>query len=523
MTESTPMTLSLGADLSGRKIGDFQLLRRVGQGAMAEVYLAEQQQLRRRVAVKVLKPEFAQDTNYIRRFEREAQAAAALVHANIVQIYEVGRAGDLHYIAQEYVEGSNLRDWLVRHGPPDLPHALSIMCQTAAALAKAGEAGIVHRDIKPENILITRQGEVKVADFGLAHFTRENRQTHLTQAGITVGTPLYMSPEQVEGKPLDHRSDLYSFGVTCYHMLAGQPPFSGETALGVAVQHLRNEAKPLESLRPDLPPTLCRLVHGLLAKAPQQRPASARAVLRELRRLERECCGGAWPDELPALESLGSPEQVDARLAATQELGRLMATQTLRRRRQWRQTVLWISAIAAATLASMAIGMKLFQRPPLLADALEPAPRVPVQANVMRQWYWATQEGTAEAWRSVIEHFPDQRYYVERAKQQLALAYLQEKNLDEAARLFEELADAGQTQRELSAFGLAGCYLVAVQRGRTAEAEAALTRLWPLRQSLQHPSMKRLLAAELRRNAEALGTEGVKWKRWLDEQMLPNG
>jgi len=523
MTESTPMTLSLGADLSGRKIGDFHILRRLGHGAMAEVYLAEQQQLRRRVAVKVLKPEFAQDTNYIRRFEREAQAAAALVHANIVQIYEVGREGDLHYIAQEYVEGSNLRDWLVRHGPPDLPHALSIMCQTAAALAKAGEAGIVHRDIKPENILITRQGEVKVADFGLAHFTRENQQTHLTQAGITVGTPLYMSPEQVEGKPLDHRSDLYSFGVTCYHMLAGQPPFSGETALGVAVQHLRNEAKPLESLRPDLPPTLCRLVHGLLAKAPQQRPGSARAVLRELRRLERECCGGAWPDELPALESLGSPEQVDARLAATQELGRLMATQTLRRRRRSWRRALWAAAIAAAALLSWAIGAKLFQRPPLLADALQPAPRVPVQANVMRQWYWATQEGTAEAWRSVIEHFSDQRYYVERAKQQLALACLQEKNLDEASRLFEELADAGQTQRELSAFGLAGCYLVAAQRGRTAEAESALARLWPVRQSLQHPSMKRLLAAELRRNAQALGTEGVKWKRWIEEQMPPNG
>lgn len=523
MTDSTPIALSMGADLSGRKIGDFQLLRRVGEGAMAEVYLAEQQQLRRRVAVKVLKTEFAQDANYIRRFDREAQAAAALVHANIVQIYEVGKQGDLHYIAQEYVEGANLRDWLIRHGPPDLPHALSIMCQTAAALAKAGESGIVHRDIKPENILITRQGEVKVADFGLAHFTRKNRQTHLTHAGITVGTPLYMSPEQVEGKQLDHRSDLYSFGVTCYHLLAGQPPFSGETALGVAVQHLRNEAKPLESIRPDLPPPLCRLVHGLLAKAPQQRPSSARAVLRELRRLERECCGGVWPDELPALESLGSPEQVDARLAATQELGRLMATQTFKRQRKSRRRAIGIAALASMVLLSLAIGIKVFERPPVLAGALEPAPRIPVQANVMRQWYLATQEGTPEAWRSVIEHFPDQRYYVERAKQQLALAYLQEKDLKEAHRLFEELADAGRTQRELSAFGLAGCFLVAVRQGRTAEAEAALTRLWPLRQSLQHAAMKRLLMAELRRGSEAMGAEGVKWKRWLDEQTLPNG
>ena len=258
---------------------------------MAEVYLAEQVRLKRRVAVKILKPELAGDRTYLQRFELEAQAAASLIHANIVQIYEVGCVDQLHYIAQEYVQGQNLRDYLARHGPPDLSHALSIMRQAASALAKAAEQGVVHRDIKPENIMLTAGGEVKVADFGLARLTHEGAANDLTQVGMTLGTPLYMSPEQVEGRPLDPRSDIYSFGVTCYQMLSGSPPFVGETALGVAVQHLKSRPKPLEAIRPDLPPMLCRIVHRMLAKSPSERFESARELLRELRRLQIEHFG----------------------------------------------------------------------------------------------------------------------------------------------------------------------------------------------------------------------------------------
>ena len=225
---------------------------------MADVYLAEQLRLRRLVAVKILKPELADDQTYLQRFEREAQAAASLVHANIVQIHEVGHADGLHYIVQEYIAGLDLRQWMVRHGPADLVQAVSIMRQVAAALAKAADEGVVHRDIKPENILLTSSGEVKVADFGLARLTQQPDSTDLTQVGMTMGTPLYMSPEQVEGKSLDCRSDIYSFGVTCYHMLSGNPPFIAETALGVAVQHLKKEPQPLESLRGDLPPACAR-------------------------------------------------------------------------------------------------------------------------------------------------------------------------------------------------------------------------------------------------------------------------
>ena len=302
-------------DLSGRQLGDFHLLRRLGRGAMAEVYLAEQSCLKRRVAMKILKPELAADRTYLQRFELEAQAAASLVHANIVQIYEVGCVDQLHYIAQEYVDGQNLREHLARHGPPDLPHALSIMRQVAAALAKAAEQGVVHRDIKPENIMLTAGGEVKVADFGLARLAGEGGN-ELTQVGITLGTPLYMSPEQIEGKSLDPRSDIYSFGVTCYQMLGGEPPFRGETALAVAVQHLKTHPRPLESLRGDLPPALCRIVEQMLAKDPARRFATARDLLRELRHVQIEHFGGDWPEDLPGWDSLAGETPSDPRLVA---------------------------------------------------------------------------------------------------------------------------------------------------------------------------------------------------------------
>src|SRR6476646_9255563 len=152
----------------------------------------------------------------------------------------------MHFMALEYVEGRNLREYLERKGPPELLVSLSIMRQVASALQRAGELGIIHRDIKPENILLTRKGEVKVADFGLARcLTGDGPVLNLTQSGVTMGTPLYMSPEQVEGKPVDGRSDIYSFGVTCYHMLAGHPPFEGESPFEVALKHVRAEPTPL--------------------------------------------------------------------------------------------------------------------------------------------------------------------------------------------------------------------------------------------------------------------------------------
>ena len=347
----TPTTGGLDLDLSGRQFGDYRLLRRLGRGAMADVYLAEQGSLRRQVAFKVLKRELAADDTYVRRFHMEAQAAASLVQANIVQIYEVGLIDDFHYIAQEYVEGQNLSQYISRKGTPDVKMGIAVIRQVASALCKAAERGIVHRDIKPENIMLARSGEVKVADFGLARIGRGEESLKLTQVGITMGTPLYMSPEQVEGRSLDPRSDLYSLGVTCYHMLAGKPPFRGDTALSVALQHVRTQPERLENLRPDLPPALGRIIHKMLAKNPDERYQSPRDLLRELRSLQIEGLDLHWPAELDELSSVETAALGSASWQATQRLQSVMSDQArARNNRRW----LWYAGTAA--FAALLVG-----------------------------------------------------------------------------------------------------------------------------------------------------------------------
>src|SRR5947209_8696735 len=285
-------------DLTGRTLGDFQVLRRLGHGGMGQVYLAEQISLKRKVALKLLRPELAADVIALQRFKAEAEAVARATHANIVQVYAIGEADGLHYMALEYVEGRTLRDYLEKKGPPELLAALSIMRQVAAALQRAHELGIIHRDIKPENILLTRKTEVKVADFGLSRILAEDRPAlNLTQSNTTMGTPMYMSPEQVECKPLDPRSDIYSFGVTCYHLLAGEPPFRGDSPFEVALQHVQVEPVPLAQVRPDLPPEVCALVHKMMAKKPEDRFQTGREIVREAGRLRDALVGvtGAQP------------------------------------------------------------------------------------------------------------------------------------------------------------------------------------------------------------------------------------
>ncbi|MHB1423158.1 MAG: serine/threonine protein kinase [Gemmataceae bacterium] len=273
-------------DLTGRTLGDFHIVRHLGQGGMGQVYLAEQISLKRKVALKILRPEMAVDPTALQRFKAEAAAVARASHANIVQIHAIGEADGIAYMALEYVEGKNLHEFLVKKGPPDLLLILAIMRQVASALQRAAELGIVHRDIKPDNILLTRKGEIKVADFGLSRCLAGGRTVlNLTQAGMTMGTPLYMSPEQVEGKTLDCRTDIYSLGVTCYHMLAGHPPFQGDSSFAVALQHVRAEPKPLHEIRPDLPTELCAIVHKMMAKDVAARYQTGRELLKDIARL----------------------------------------------------------------------------------------------------------------------------------------------------------------------------------------------------------------------------------------------
>jgi serine/threonine protein kinase len=294
----TPDGDSPGAavDLTGKTLGDYRILRRLGQGGMGQIYLAEQISLKRHVALKLLKPELAANALALARFKAEAEAVARATHANIVQIYAIHDIDGHHLIALEYVEGRNLREFLEKKGPPEILLGLSIIRQVAAALQRAGELGIIHRDIKPENILLTRKGEVKVADFGLSRILTESgaQPPNLTQSHVTMGTPLYMSPEQVEGKKtIDHRTDIYSFGVTCYHMFAGHPPFKGTAPFEVAVQHVQKEPMPLAEIRPDLPPELCAIVHKMMIKAPADRYQMGREIVRDIAKLRDVLVGAS--------------------------------------------------------------------------------------------------------------------------------------------------------------------------------------------------------------------------------------
>jgi serine/threonine-protein kinase len=332
-------------ELTGRLLGDYQVLRRLGQGGMGQVYLAEQVSLKRKVALKFLRPDLAANPSSLQRFRLEGQAVARVTHANIVQVYQVGELDGLHFMALEYIEGRNLKEYIARKGPPELLLALSIMRQTASALGRAAELGIVHRDIKPENILLTRKGEVKVADFGLSRCLDPQQQgLNLTQTGVTMGTPLYMSPEQVEGKPLDPRSDMYSFGVTCYHMLAGQPPFRGETAFEVALQHVQAIPPPLQDIRPDLPAELCAIVLRMMAKKPEDRFQTCGDLLRDLARVR------AGITVAPAGQSL--------RLIAVDDGGQTRSATATLKRPSGRRRLLPL-LVAASLLLSAACGAGL--------------------------------------------------------------------------------------------------------------------------------------------------------------------
>ncbi len=485
-----------GHDLSGRRLGDYQFLRRLGRGGMAEVYLAEQLSLRRQVALKVLLPALADDPGYLRRFQHEAQSAASLVHANIVQIHEVGCVDKVHFIAQEYVAGQNLKQLLLRKGPLAAPAAVNIMRQVAAALHRAAQRGIVHRDIKPENILIAPGGEVKVADFGLARAS--NQALELTQAGMTMGTPLYMSPEQVEGGEVDPRSDIYSFGVTCYHMLAGRPPFDAESPLAVAVQHLKKAPDRLENLRPDLPEGLCRIVHKMLAKAPKDRYQAAGEILRDLRDLRLGENDAEWADALDDWSSHDWTTHSAARSEATQRLDTLMKTsaRTATRRRRLLGPVLL--ALAAAFVGGGVAAWAL--RPESLLE-YDPAslPPIPKSATAQLQWLYARSVHTISAYRSVEQYFPQDEYYVNLSKRSLAKIYMEDGDWEAALRVFNQLANLPETERHFRAFGLAGQLAYLLHRGDQAGAAAKHRELIPLIDEVRDPDLLRAVQDFARR------------------------
>jgi len=257
--------------LVGSYLGQYEILREIGRGGMAIVYLARQPSLGRHVALKVLHPHLAGDTTLVARFQREARTAARLQHPNIITIYEVGQQGGYYFIAMEYLTGQPLSEVIRRRGALPLRRVIHIAQQVAAALDYAHSQGFVHRDIKPSNIIVGQGDSIKLTDFGIA---KSRHDARLTITGSLLGTPYYMSPEQAQGQVVDYRADIYSLGVVCYEMLTGRVPFGGETP-AVLHAHVYETPLPMRSLNRRLPAEVEKAVGRALAKEPGNRYRSA--------------------------------------------------------------------------------------------------------------------------------------------------------------------------------------------------------------------------------------------------------
>ncbi|HQR34619.1 MAG TPA: protein kinase [Blastocatellia bacterium] len=287
LVTATPATLQ-----SGQTLSHYQILSWLGRGGMGEVYLAEDTRLGRRVALKLLPTAFSQNAERVRRFEREARAASALNHPNIITIHEISTEGDTHFIATEYIEGETLRAHLANQSA-SFKTALEIAIQIVSALEAAHHAGIIHRDIKPENVMIRPDGLVKILDFGIAKLAEMRNEQATTSRpstlpGMIVGTASYMAPEQAQGKTVDARNDIFSFGIVFYEMLTGRRPFEGETALESISSILKDEPPPMSRMLPEVPGEIERIVNKTLRKDREERYQTAKELLLDLKGAKRE-------------------------------------------------------------------------------------------------------------------------------------------------------------------------------------------------------------------------------------------
>jgi serine/threonine protein kinase len=326
----------------GQTIGSFRILSQLGRGGMGEVYLAEDSKLGRKVALKLLPPEFTMRQDLVRRFSLEARAASGLNHPNIVTVYEIGQTGSSEYIATEYIQGETLRQHFAR-GRMSLREVVDVVIQVADALAAAHGAGIVHRDIKPENIMLRPDGYVKILDFGLAKAISDQRSRGQgadleaptlvkmeTEPGALIGTVYYMAPEQARGLNVDARADIFSVGVVAYEMIAGRRPFGGETNLDALISTLEKEPAPLSSLAPDAPPELQRIVSKALRKNREERYQTIKEMLIDLKNLREELAFEAKRDRSGSPE-LGATTQVQQSVVT--DGAKAIPTSPLKRRR----------------------------------------------------------------------------------------------------------------------------------------------------------------------------------------------
>jgi len=544
-------------NLCGRTLGDYRIERRIGGGATSDVFMATQVSLGRRVALKILKDELANDESYVKRFIQEARAAAKLEHPNIVRIYEVGElsSNDLQtgrrfwnrlrrsrssvktyrFIAQEYVDGTSLAQYLRKNGQATILQTFAILEQIVSALKRASDFNIVHRDVKPENVLIDSTGALKVVDFGLARFIDSNDSiildaTSLTRTGIALGTPLYMSPEQARGQKIDSRSDIYSLGVTAYRALAGFVPFTADTPLAVVLKHLNEQARPLAEIRPDAPEALTSLVRRMMEKKPDDRPNSIDALAEELRSARREYVASlrnsnAERDAIVASRSTAAIARVgdsdgfdlkgESRTGSTSseeplnggseptifqseeeresfqrflnatDLSSVWQTncakleETLRKAAVpfWNRRRAFVVASSLIGALLLGGGALLLKNRLVASTPTEPPLTIKRFESVEEQYVFALQLGTVDAWKSVCEYFPDDAYWNMRARKQLALVYVEEKDVESASEIFQEIASNPIPGKGVEPFGLVGLAWRSASLGDFNAAVATLSEL----------------------------------------------
>lgn len=286
--------------LIGQQFGPYKITEKLGEGGMAVVYKGYQQSLNRYVAIKVLRQELAQDEEFVARFRREALAVADLDHPNILHVYDAGFVQGMYYIVMAFVDGGSLRD-LVSQGSLEPEYALSIASQVADALHHAHQRGIVHRDVKPNNILLSRDGRPLLSDFGIAKALHES--TGLTRTGMSIGTPEYMAPEQIQGQKVDARTDIYALGIVLYEMLAGWAPFSSTTPVAALYKQVNEPPPPLRQANISIPAWMEAVVSKALAKSPLDRYQQASDFAGALRQRQA-------PGHTPAPTRISTPAKV---------------------------------------------------------------------------------------------------------------------------------------------------------------------------------------------------------------------
>jgi tRNA A-37 threonylcarbamoyl transferase component Bud32 len=337
-----------GAEERLTTLGPYRVVEKLGSGGMGVVYKCDEPALRRFVAIKVLRGKFSNDEGYRRRFVREAQTIASLSHPAIAHVYGIGevdeRTGKLLYIVMEHVDGESIEHILERDDKVPVERALSLVRQTALGLRAAHAKGIVHRDVKPSNLLVDSQGSVKIVDFGLAKDL--GNANSITDEGIVMGTPHYISPEQGRGWVVDHRSDIYSLGATFYHMVTGHPPFEGSSQVSVIVSHVNDAPPAPHEVEREIPPVISRVILRMMAKSATGRYGTYDELLEDLERLER--------GEVPA---------ADASAAESKEAPPVRATSPRSRRRR----ILVSAAVAALAIAVGAAAWRAVIQPPRLA------------------------------------------------------------------------------------------------------------------------------------------------------------